>query len=106
MTARECTRALSDIRSQRDPGLRSWLMGAVDAAHVELIVAFMRAAGLWASLRRRAGALAGGGGGKAAAKGGEQKGEAAEEEEEEGGLKPLGKLPAEFVAATTGAQAS
>jgi hypothetical protein len=74
-------------------------MGAWDAAHVEVIVAALRVASLWASLRRSlmssgAGGRRGGGDG-----GGGEEGEAGGE----GALPPLQQLPAEFVAATSGA---
>jgi uncharacterized membrane protein YgcG len=100
ITARECTRALSDIRSREAPGLRSWLRGWADAAHVEFVIAAMRLAALWASLRRPARARGGGGGGDGAG-GGAQGG--AEAGAGGGGLPPLGNLPPEFVAATGGA---
>ncbi|KAI8470915.1 MAG: ABC1 family-domain-containing protein [Monoraphidium minutum] len=96
MTARECTRALSDIRSERAPGLRSWLARTRDAAHVEFVVLAMRGLALWAAVRsalwgrRRGGARSGGGGAGAGGDGGG------------GGLPPLEQLPAEFVAATAG----
>ena len=101
MTARECTRALSEMRSAQRPGLRSWLAGAADAAHVEAVVAAMGAMAWWAWLRR---AVFGGGGARGGGGGGEkQKQQQAAAEEP---LPPLQALPAEFVAATTGAPAS
>jgi hypothetical protein len=117
MTARECTRALADIRSSRDPGLRSWWAGRVDALHVEVIVAAMHAAAIWAGLKRRLG----GWGGSSAAAGkrvgissssdtsSSSSGSSVGEQEvgEDGlALPPLEKLPAEFVAATTGGVAA
>jgi hypothetical protein len=112
MTARECTRALADIRSARDPGMRSWLAGAVDAIHVEAIVVAMHTMALWARLRRAVGGWlapgsgSGGGGGSISSSGGGGVdktgggGNGGDEGDEDSGLPPLQKLPAEFVAAT------
>jgi hypothetical protein len=106
MTARECTRAIADIRSARQPGLRSWLAGAADAVHVEAIVVAMHVAALWASLRHALSAWRSGGAQQQRLRAEERVGKGAEEEEEEdSGLPPLQQLPAEFVAATTGSGA-
>ena len=48
ITARECSRALTDIRSREQPGLRSHLKGKLDEWHVEYRVTLLRVASWWA----------------------------------------------------------
>ncbi|GBF89209.1 hypothetical protein Rsub_01926 [Raphidocelis subcapitata] len=105
MTARECTRALSDIRSARSPGLRSALAAWLDAAHVEAVVAAMRAASAWAALRRAVWGAPGPRGGRAAPAAAAAAAAEAAGEGDGAALPRLQKLPAEFVAATNDAGA-
>lgn len=48
ITARECSRALTDIRNREQPGLRSHLRGKLDEWHVEYRVTLLRVASWWA----------------------------------------------------------
>lgn len=48
ITARECSRALTDIRNREQPGLRSQLRGKLDEWHVEYRVTLLRVASWWA----------------------------------------------------------
>ena len=48
ITARECSRALTDIRSKEQPGFRSHLRGKLDEWHVEYRVTLLRVASWWA----------------------------------------------------------
>lgn len=48
ITARECSRALTDIRSREQPGLRSHLRGKLDEWRVEYRVTLLRVASWWA----------------------------------------------------------
>ena len=48
ITARECSRALTDIRTREQPGLRSHLRGKLDEWHVEYRVTLLRVASWWA----------------------------------------------------------
>ena len=48
ITARECSRALTDIRTREQPGLRSHLRGKLDEWHVEYRVTLLRFASWWA----------------------------------------------------------
>ena len=48
ITARECSRALTDIRNREQPGIRSQLKGKLDEWHVEYRVTLLRVASWWA----------------------------------------------------------
>ena len=48
ITARECSRALTDIRNREQPGLRSQLKGKLDEWRVEYRVTLLRVASWWA----------------------------------------------------------
>lgn len=48
MTARECSRALTDIRNREQPGIKSQLRGYWDEWRVEARVTLLRLASWWA----------------------------------------------------------
>lgn len=48
MTARECSRALTDIRNREHPGIKSQLTGYWDEWRVEARVTLLRLASWWA----------------------------------------------------------
>ncbi|DBA69933.1 hypothetical protein WJX79_001480 [Trebouxia sp. C0005] len=48
ITARECSRALTDIRNREQPGIRSKVKGKIDEWHVEYRVTLLRVASWWA----------------------------------------------------------
>ena len=48
ITARECSRALTDIRNREQPGIRSKFKGKMDEWHVEYRVTLLRVASWWA----------------------------------------------------------
>jgi len=48
ITARECSRALTDIRNREQPGIRSKFKGKIDEWHVEYRVTLLRVASWWA----------------------------------------------------------
>jgi aarF domain-containing kinase len=50
-TARECTRALSRIRYEENPGIGSWARGAVDRMRIELRVWAMKVLTLYERAR-------------------------------------------------------
>lgn len=50
-TARECTRALSQIRYEQNPGLASLAQGAIDKVRVEVRVLLMQTLALYEKVR-------------------------------------------------------